>query len=109
MSTTTSTATTPRSSIDLVKSNFKISTTSLSSSSTSQTTQRLKSSELWQSIKRRVREHHESVNAVYANYYGQGHERRVVLGQEHMQGAMQGRSVGKGEVWVYERGVYGRL
>lgn len=48
------------------------------------------------------------MNAVYANYYGQGHDRRVALGDEHMKREMGGKTVGKVEVWEYERGVYGR-
>ncbi|KZM21264.1 uncharacterized protein EKO05_0011492 [Ascochyta rabiei] len=105
MSTTTSTATTPRSSIDIAKSNFNISTSSI----TSQSSRKLKMGELWQSIKRHAHEHHKSVNAAYAIFHGPGHERMVALGQEHMQGETQGRSGRHGEVWVYERGVYGRL
>lgn len=55
-----------------------------------------------------MREHHESVNAVYAHYYGHGYERRVVLGREYMTREMGGTGAGGKEVWEYERGVYGR-
>jgi hypothetical protein len=48
-----------------------------------------KANKLWTSIKRHVKEHHESVNAVYANYYGQG-----------SLGTGTGR---RQEIWEYKR------
>ncbi|KAF2629432.1 hypothetical protein BU25DRAFT_409314 [Macroventuria anomochaeta] len=104
MSTLSSTATTPRSSIELTKSAFKVHTTSIAPLSI-HTTQS-KPNKIWQSVKRHVRQHHESVNAVYANYYGQGHERRVMLGSDGVR-RFDGQDKAQ-EVWVYERGMYGR-
>ena len=97
--TPSSTATTPRTSIELAKSAFKqpiVSITPLESSLSSSThTTTPKSKSLWQFVKRHVKEHHDSVNAVYTNYYGQGYKRDV-------------RKKSRGSEWAYERGVYGR-
>jgi hypothetical protein len=111
MSTTT---TTPRSSssLDYSKSDFKTSTTSLTSttspttvsqSSSNTSKSESKTQKLWASLKRHMREYHESVNAVYENLYGHGYGRRVVLGEK-----VRWTAEGKGpELWVYQRGTYG--
>jgi hypothetical protein len=111
MSTTT---TTPRSSssLDYTKSAFKVSTTSLTSTISTSTDPRSSSNtskpqsktrKLWAALKRHVKEHHESVNAVYENLYGHGYGRRVVLGEK-----VRWTAEGKGpELWVYQRGTYG--
>ena len=65
-------------------------------------------------MKKHVREHHESVNAVYAHHYGHGYGRRAVL-EGGKEGKLNGEmervrwtAEGKGpELWVYKRGVYG--
>jgi hypothetical protein len=110
MSTTT---TTPRSSssLDHTKSAFEVSTTSLTSTTYTTTDPRSgsdtpkpqsKTRKLWATLKRHVREHHESVNAVYENLYGHGYGRQVVLGEK-----VRWTAEGKGpELWVYQRGTY---
>jgi hypothetical protein len=120
-------ATTPRSSsstsssLDYTKSAFKTSTTSLSSSTLSKpasSSGATKARALWTSLKKHMREHHESVNAVYENLYGHGYGRRVMLegegagrfsvGMERGMGKVRWTAEGKGpELWVYQRGVYG--
>ena len=103
--TLSSTATTPRSSVELAKDALKVDTSSLvsyaSHTETSQSSGKL--NRAWQTVKRHAREHHESVNAVYALYYGQGYERQVLMGGERVR-AMSGEKRGE---WQYERGVYG--
>jgi hypothetical protein len=113
-----STATTPRSSsfLDYTKSAFEVSTTSLTSTTSTTTDQRSSSNtskpqsrtrQLWTALKRHVKEHHESVNAVYENMYGYGYGRRVVLGEEGVR-RVRWTAEGKGpELWVYQRGTYG--
>jgi 3-isopropylmalate dehydratase len=116
-----STATTPRSSVELAKEDYKIETTSLASSeSVSASTWQMQSkrsaacssaptkSSLWTAVKRHLKEHHDSVNAVYENTYGwaggvraRSSATRSGATIEHRQGKAQ-------EVWRYERGVYGR-
>jgi hypothetical protein len=83
-----STATTPRTSIDLAKDAIITSSSSIKTSSASS-----KARGIWSSIKRYAKEHHEGVNAAYAMYYGQG--------QERTSGRVQ-------EVWEYKRGEYTR-
>ncbi|OAL48141.1 hypothetical protein IQ07DRAFT_89916 [Pyrenochaeta sp. DS3sAY3a] len=71
-----STATTPRTSIDIVKSP-SISTSSLASISSSQTLSN-KTKSVWHAIKR----HHEDLNNAFATYYGQGQYSSAVRQQE---------------------------
>jgi hypothetical protein len=79
-----STATTPRTSVELAKDSHAITTiTSTTSTSSS------KARSIWEAVKRHAKEHHESTNAAYALYYGQG----------------QMRTKGQ-EVWEYKRGEY---
>jgi hypothetical protein len=86
-----STATTPRTSVELAKDAIITSSSSIKTSSSSS-----KARGVWSSIKRHAKEHHEGVKAAFAVYYGQGQ--------------MQGRSTaGKGQdVWEYRRGKYTR-
>ncbi|KAH7076147.1 hypothetical protein FB567DRAFT_154700 [Paraphoma chrysanthemicola] len=78
-----STATTPRTSIDLAKDS------ALTTVTTTPSTSSTKARSIWESIKRHAKEHHASTNAAYALYYGQGQMR--TRGQE---------------VWEYKRGEY---
>ncbi|KAH3962445.1 hypothetical protein HBH70_162130 [Parastagonospora nodorum] len=80
-----STATTPRTSVELAKEAFASSSSSFTTTASSTK----KSSGMWSSIKRHVKEHHEGLNGAYATYYGQG------------QGVQR---LGKQEVWEYKRG-----
>lgn len=77
-----STATTPRTSIDLVKTP-SISTDTLASSSSSQAYSS-KAKGIWQAIKR----HHQELNCAFETYYGQG---------QHSSAQKQQ------EVWEYKR------
>ncbi|KAF2821385.1 hypothetical protein CC86DRAFT_103319 [Ophiobolus disseminans] len=67
-----SSATTPRTSVELAKEAIVSSSSSISSSSTSATS---KAHGIWSSIKRHAKEHHQATNAAYATYYGQGQTR----------------------------------
>lgn len=62
-----STATTPRTSIELAKE--AIVSSSACSVNTA-TPSKSKVSAIWGAIKRHAKEHHESVNAAYSVYYG---------------------------------------
>ncbi|KAF1997066.1 hypothetical protein P154DRAFT_622675 [Amniculicola lignicola CBS 123094] len=53
------------------KSEIAVSSASILSSDSS-TTKRSKTKIIWEAIKKHAREHHESVNAAYATYYGAG-------------------------------------
>lgn len=109
-----STTTTLRSSssLDYAKSEFKASTTTLTTTTSATTVSQPSSNapkpesrtkKLWAALKKHVKEHHESVNAVYENLYGGGYGRRAVLGEK-----VRWTEEGKGpELWVYQRGVYG--
>ncbi|OSS48513.1 hypothetical protein B5807_07696 [Epicoccum nigrum] len=83
-----STTSTPRSSssLDYTKPAFNFSTTSLTSTACSTRTKLAPGSKaaksLWAALKKHIREHHESVNAVYAHLYGHGYGRKVVLGKK---------------------------
>ncbi|KAH8702886.1 hypothetical protein GQ44DRAFT_717153 [Phaeosphaeriaceae sp. PMI808] len=76
-----STATTPRTSVELAKEAVKSSTSSINTSTISS-----KANSIWASIKRHAKEHHEATNAAFDAYYGQG--------------AMRQR--GQQEIWVYK-------
>jgi hypothetical protein len=60
------------SSFDTTKSLFTSSTASLNTDSNSVDKKDSNVSRVWQAIKKHAKEHHESVNAAYATYYGQG-------------------------------------
>ncbi|KAF1847654.1 uncharacterized protein K460DRAFT_363708 [Cucurbitaria berberidis CBS 394.84] len=81
-----STATTPRTSIELAKSAITSSSASLASSSSS-LKQPSKAKGIWESIKR----HHQGMNEAYEAYYGQGN---------------MSRSGKQQEIWEYKRGEY---
>ncbi|KAF2728212.1 hypothetical protein EJ04DRAFT_516765 [Polyplosphaeria fusca] len=71
MFTNYTTISSPRSSMDTTKAGSTSSTSSL----TKHTESSNKDSgmkKVWQSIKKHAKEHHESVNAAYEVYYGQG-------------------------------------
>ena len=109
-----STTTTLRSSssLDYAKSEFKASTTSLTTTTSATTVSQpspntpmpeSRTRRLWAALKKHVKEHHESVNAVYENLYGGGYGRGVVRGEK-----VRWTKEGKGpELWVYQRGEYG--
>ena len=79
-----STATTPRTSIELAKE--PVVSSSAYSVNTA-TTSKSKVSAIWVAIKRHAKEHHEGVNAAYSAYYGSLDARRP-----------------QQEVWEYKRG-----
>ncbi|EUC45069.1 hypothetical protein COCMIDRAFT_96438 [Bipolaris oryzae ATCC 44560] len=70
----TSTTTTPRTSTDKLNSWKSLSSAiSVRSSACASTLKEpSKTRSLWNSIKRHTQEHHQSLNAAYATYYGQG-------------------------------------
>jgi hypothetical protein len=77
-----STATTPRTSIELAKETITSSASVIPSTSSSSKTRGI-----WTFIKRYAKEHHDGVNAAFAAYYGQGEIRKA-----HQ------------EIWEYKRG-----
>ncbi|KAJ4983637.1 hypothetical protein SVAN01_10848 [Stagonosporopsis vannaccii] len=89
-----STTSTPRSSMSLAKSALVDIAPWQGCAQSTSLPPHSKTSRLWQRVKKHMKEHHESVEAVYANVYGMG------SGREQTGGKKQ-------EVWVYERGVYG--
>ncbi|XP_014551919.1 hypothetical protein COCVIDRAFT_111625 [Bipolaris victoriae FI3] len=91
-----SATTTPRTSTDKLNPWKSLSSaTSITSSTCGSTLKEpSKTRSLWISIKRHTREHHESLNAAYATYYGQGSHL-----DEHRDGRNQ-------ELWRYRRGGY---
>jgi hypothetical protein len=74
-------STTTLSSIDTLKSGKTTSTVYLVSSASSAKTPS-KTQQAWKSVKKHAREHHESVNAAYALYYGQSLARPAVNGKK---------------------------
>jgi hypothetical protein len=92
-----STATTPRSSVELIKAGFKVDTNSFYVPTAQTKCSATGKTGFWTAIKRHFKEHHDSVNAVYANTYGWA----GAVGARGAQTKTQ-------EVWRYERGVYGR-
>jgi hypothetical protein len=65
-----SNSTTPRTSLSLVKE--PIASCSSSFTTTSSSTSSSKGKNVWSSIKRHVKEHHDGMNAAYVAYYGGG-------------------------------------
>ncbi|KAF3036864.1 hypothetical protein E8E11_001863 [Didymella keratinophila] len=98
-----STATTPRSSVELAKEGLKIETVSLASSQNIGLPRKSAKSSIWTTVKRHLKEHHDSVNAVYANTYGWAGGVRA-----RSSATIEEREAKTQEVWRYERGVYGR-
>ncbi|KNG48023.1 hypothetical protein DDE82_006644 [Stemphylium lycopersici] len=88
-----STAPTPRTSIENLKSPslFSSSTSIISFSSKHTSRAATKPQNLWQSFKRHAKEHHDALNAAYVTYYGQGGS-----GRGHENGRKQ-------EIWEYRR------
>lgn len=82
-----STATTPRTSVELAKEPV-VSSSACSVNTATTSTSKSKVSTIWGAIKRHAKEHHEGVNAAYAAYYGAPDARRP-----------------QQEVWEYKRGV----
>ncbi|KAF1830150.1 hypothetical protein BDW02DRAFT_508279 [Decorospora gaudefroyi] len=74
-----STATTPRTSLEMTKSPVTSSSASIGSSQDTLKKPSGKARSLWTSVKRHAKEHHEGMNAAYATYYGQSQAGR---GQE---------------------------
>jgi hypothetical protein len=64
----------PRSSMETSKTGFSTSTASISSQVSAKSPSVTK--KIWTSIKQHAKEHHESVNAAYSVYYGQGQMQR---------------------------------
>ncbi|CBX97178.1 predicted protein [Plenodomus lingam JN3] len=82
-----SSATTPRTSLDMIKTPMKSSAESVVSSNTT-LGDTSRASSLWRSVKRHAKEHHDSVNAAYITYYG---------------GAVAVSTAKQQEVWQYQR------
>jgi hypothetical protein len=78
-----STATTPRTSVELAKEAITSSASVTASTSSSS-----KARSIWSTIKRHAKEHHDGVNAAFAAYYGQG---EVTKARQQ-------------EIWEYKRG-----
>ncbi|KAF2686313.1 hypothetical protein K458DRAFT_387321 [Lentithecium fluviatile CBS 122367] len=72
-----------RSSMETTKTGFTTSTTSIISSESAKTPS--KGRKLWTAIKKHAKEHHESVNAAYATYYGVGAMQRPLPSQNGSQ------------------------
>jgi hypothetical protein len=77
-----STATTPRTSVELAKEAAASSISITASTSSSS-----KARGIWSFIKRHAKEHHEGVNSAFAAYYGQGEVKKA-----------------QQEIWEYKRG-----